>query len=35
VNSRDGRRDAVRCQAGADRVRADALDVLFGCEQVL
>jgi Ca2+-binding RTX toxin-like protein len=35
VNSRDGRRDTVRCQAGADRVRPDALDVLFGCEQVV
>jgi Ca2+-binding RTX toxin-like protein len=35
VNSRDGRRDTVRCQAGADGVRPDALDVLFGCEQVL
>jgi Ca2+-binding RTX toxin-like protein len=35
VNSRDGRRDTVRCQAGADLVRPDALDVLFGCDQVL
>src|ERR671915_264494 len=35
VNSRDGRRDTVRCEAGADRVRPDALDVLLGCEQIL
>lgn len=35
VNSRDGRPDMVRCAAGADLVRRDALDVLFGCEQFL
>jgi Ca2+-binding RTX toxin-like protein len=31
VNSRDGRRDRVRCGAGFDVVLADSLDLLFAC----
>jgi Ca2+-binding RTX toxin-like protein len=31
VNSRDGRRDRVRCGAGFDLVLADSLDLLLGC----
>lgn len=31
INSRDGRRDRVRCGVGSDVVRSDVLDVLFGC----
>jgi Ca2+-binding RTX toxin-like protein len=31
VNSRDGRRDRVRCGPGADLVRSDRLDLLFAC----
>jgi Ca2+-binding RTX toxin-like protein len=31
VNSRDGRRDTVRCGAGFDVVLADSLDLLFAC----
>ena len=32
ANTRDGRRDRVRCGAGSDLVRSDALDVRLGCE---
>jgi Ca2+-binding RTX toxin-like protein len=31
VNSRDNRRDRVRCGAGFDLALADSLDLLFGC----
>jgi Ca2+-binding RTX toxin-like protein len=34
INSRDSRRDMVRCGTGRDRVRADRQDRLRGCEQV-
>ncbi len=33
INSRDGRRETVRCGAGTDRVRADPTDRLKGCER--
>ena len=32
ANTRDRRRDRVRCGAGSDLVRSDSLDVLSGCE---
>ncbi|MEA2351303.1 MAG: hypothetical protein QOG86_2244, partial [Thermoleophilaceae bacterium] len=34
VKARDGRRDRIGCGAGHDRVEADALDVVTGCEVV-
>ena len=34
IISRDGRREAVRCGRGSDRVRADRGDRLIGCERV-
>jgi Ca2+-binding RTX toxin-like protein len=35
INSRDGRRETVRCGTGTgDRVRADRSDRLIGCERV-
>jgi hypothetical protein len=35
INSRDGLRDIVHCGGGRDRIKADALDLTRGCEQVL
>ena len=32
VQSRDGRRDRVRCGDGRDTIDADPLDLLSGCE---
>ena len=34
INSRDSRRDTVRCGTGQDHVQADRQDRLRGCEQV-
>jgi hypothetical protein len=34
INSRDSRRDTVRCGPGRDRVKADAHDRVRGCERV-
>lgn len=34
INSADGERDEVRCGRGRDRVKADAIDSLKGCERV-
>lgn len=35
INARNGRRDLVDCGPGEDRVRADAIDRLVGCEHVV
>jgi RTX calcium-binding nonapeptide repeat (4 copies) len=34
INSRDSRRDTIRCGAGADRAKADRQDRLRGCEVI-
>jgi Ca2+-binding RTX toxin-like protein len=34
INARDGERDTIDCGSGNDKVVADALDVVRGCEQV-
>ena len=35
IRSLDGTRDAVRCGSGRDRVKADGIDKLKGCERAL
>jgi Ca2+-binding RTX toxin-like protein len=34
VEARDGRRDRIRCGPGRDRVKADRIDAVTGCETV-
>jgi len=35
INSKDGQRDIVECDAGKDRVKADKKDVLHHCEIIV
>ena len=34
IFARDGRKDRISCGSGRDRVSADKIDVLTGCERV-